>query len=161
MSMHGPPRHQAFARDLVTGTQAPAENMSGGAFRQPGDPGSNVPSTTAPAGPIFGIPKSTQLRRSSEQAEAGTSYPGAKASSSQPDTGARAEGAVPSAGLRPGRAASRARSRSGGKASKPSDGRGKPSFLELVESGFMAHGNYNFTVGSNQDVNATVEPDGA
>lgn len=37
--------------------------------------------------------------------------------------------------------------------------KGRPSFAELVESGFMAAGAYRFTVGM-QDIHASLEPDG-
>lgn len=39
------------------------------------------------------------------------------------------------------------------------DLKGKPSFAELVESGFMRPGAYQFTVGA-QEVSAIIEEDG-
>ncbi|GAB4819352.1 hypothetical protein N2152v2_006398 [Parachlorella kessleri] len=64
-------------------------------------------------------------------------------------------------------AARKARSGAGARRAGPTaqrlqraDSKGKPSFAELVESGFMRPGQYQFTVGT-QEVAAVIEDDGA
>lgn len=72
---------------------------------------------------------------------------------------------VPAPARRPGggRAArgggSRRSGGGGGQRAQRPDLKGKPSFSELVESGFMRPGAYTFTVGT-QEVAAVIEDDG-
>ncbi|KAL4422114.1 hypothetical protein ABPG77_003399 [Micractinium sp. CCAP 211/92] len=84
--------------------------------------------------------------------------------------GAPRRGVPPPAGGGPASAtrgaASTKRAAPAGRSLRASSGRqssgelkGKPSFAELVESGFMQPGAYRFTVGT-QDIHAALEPDG-
>ncbi|PSC70796.1 chlorophyll b reductase [Micractinium conductrix] len=73
---------------------------------------------------------------------------------------------MPALAAAPRAAAPPKRSHSGGgraraTLTRPPSGelKGKPSFAELVESGFMRAGEYRFTVGM-QDIHAALEPDG-
>ncbi len=87
-----------------------------------------------------------------------------------PPAGAPRRGVPPPAGGGPASAtrgaASTKRAAPAGRSLRASSGRqssgelkGKPSFAELVESGFMQPGAYRFTVGT-QDIHAALEPDG-
>lgn len=114
--------------------------------------------TFSPAEEPTPLPRGAALRRAAQQVPSPPPAGAPKRAAPQPVGGGPASATRGAAGAR--RGAPAGRSLRAPSARQPSgDLKGKPSFAELVESGFMQPGAYRFTVGM-QDIHAALEDDG-